>query len=554
MVTVKKIPIGRDNFKDIIEKGYYYVDKTKIIEDILEIGAYVTLFPRPRRFGKSLMISTMDEFFNAEKKEENKNLFKGLYIDKSKYKNEQGKYPIIKLNLKSVEASNWEETYSGIKEIIRQLYESKRYVMEILNEEEKKLYRQFLTEQADLSKYKQSLKILSEYLYRYYNEKVIILIDEYDVPIQKGYLKGFYTQIVDFIKALFNNALKTNENIEFAIMTGVLRVSKESIFSDLNNVKIYSTVNTAYDEYFGFTEEETKKLLEYYNLELTPEVKQMYNGYIFGNQQIYNPWSIINYASDKTLLPYWINTSGNELLQQIFDKTQEETKEMIEKLVLGESIACKYNDKVTFLDLNNIETDEAKDTVANFLLVSGYLTKTKESNLVEQDGYLTLKIPNQDVRTTYKDVIAKWIGRQGKVSSQKIYELHQALISNDKIKIEKILNETLNYMSFYDSQENFYHGYMLGLFVRFLNSKYIVKSNREAGRGRFDIMIESVDRKIGIVVEFKVAGENEDIEEKAKIGKEQIVDKEYYKELELDRVENILTYAVAFKGKECKVR
>ena len=554
MVTVKKIPIGRDNFKDIIEKGYYYVDKTKIIEDILEIGAYVTLFPRPRRFGKSLMISTMDEFFNAEKKEENKNLFKGLYIDKSKYKNEQGKYPIIKLNLKSVEASNWEETYSGIKEIIRQLYESKRYVMEILNEEEKELYRQFLTEQADLSKYKQSLKILSEYLYRYYNEKVIILIDEYDVPIQKGYLKGFYTQIVDFIKALFNNALKTNENIEFAIMTGVLRVSKESIFSDLNNVKIYSTVNTAYDEYFGFTEEETKKLLEYYNLELTPEVKQMYNGYIFGNQQIYNPWSIINYASDKTLLPYWINTSGNELLQQIFDKTQEETKEMIEKLVLGESIACKYNDKVTFLDLNNIETDEAKDTVANFLLVSGYLTKTKESNLVEQDGYLTLKIPNQDVRTTYKDVIAKWIGRQGKVSSQKIYELHQALISNDKIKIEKILNETLNYMSFYDSQENFYHGYMLGLFVRFLNSKYIVKSNREAGRGRFDIMIESVDRKIGIVVEFKVAGENEDIEEKAKIGKEQIVDKEYYKELELDRVENILTYAVAFKGKECKVR
>ena len=554
MVTVKKIPIGRDNFKDIIEKGYYYVDKTKIIEDILEIGAYVTLFPRPRRFGKSLMISTMDEFFNAEKKEENKNLFKGLYIDKSKYKNEQGKYPIIKLNLKSVEASNWEETYSGIKEIIRQLYESKRYVMEILNEEEKELYRQFLLKKADLSEYKLSLKLLSQYLYKYYKEKVIILIDEYDVPIQKGYLKGFYTQIVDFIKALFNNALKTNENIEFAIMTGVLRVSKESIFSDLNNVKIYSTVNTAYDEYFGFTEEETKKLLEYYNLELTPEVKQMYNGYIFGNQQIYNPWSIINYASDKTLLPYWINTSGNELLQQIFDKTQEETKEMIEKLVLGESIACKYNDKVTFLDLNNIETDEAKDTVANFLLVSGYLTKTKESNLVEQDGYLTLKIPNQDVRTTYKDVIAKWIGRQGKVSSQKIYELHQALISNDKIKIEKILNETLNYMSFYDSQENFYHGYMLGLFVRFLNSKYIVKSNREAGRGRFDIMIESVDRKIGIVVEFKVAGENEDIEEKAKIGKEQIVDKEYYKELELDRVENILTYAVAFKGKECKVR
>ena len=550
---MKPMPIGRDNFKDIIEKECYYVDKTKIIEEILQTKAYVSLFPRPRRFGKSLMISTIDEFFNVEKKEENKNLFKGLYIDKSKYKTEQGKYPIIKLNLKSVEANTWEETYSGVKELIRQLYESKRYVMEILNEEEKELYKKFLTEEVDLSKYKQALKILSQYLNKYYDEKVIILIDEYDVPIQKGYLKGFYAEIVDFIKGLCNNALKTNENIEFAIMTGVLRVSKESIFSDLNNVKIYSTVDTAYDEYFGFTEKETKELLKYYNLELTPEVKQMYNGYIFGNQEIYNPWSIINYASDKTLLPYWINTSGNELLQQIFDKTQEETKEMIEQLILGENIICKYNDKVTFLDLNNIDLEEANDIVANFLLVSGYLTKTKENDLVKQNGYLTLKIPNEEVRTIFTDVIAKWIGRLGKVSSQKIYELHQALTNNDKTKLEKILNETLQHMSFYDSQENFYHGYMLGLFVGFLNSQYIVKSNREAGRGRFDIMIESVDRKIGIVVEFKVAGENEELEEKARIGKEQIVDKEYYKELELDKVKNILTYAVAFKGKECKV-
>ena len=550
---MKKIPIGRDDFKDIIEKGYYYVDKTKIIEDVLEVGSYVTLFPRPRRFGKSLMISMIENFFNAEKKEENKNLFKGLYIDKTKYKKEQGKYPIIKLNLKSVEANTWEETYSGIKEIIRQLFESKRYVMDLLNDEEKALYRKFLLKEADLSEYKLSLKLLSQYLYNYYNEKVIILIDEYDVPIQKGYLKGFYSDIVDFIKGVFNNALKSNENIEFAIMTGVLRVSKESIFSDLNNVKIYSTVDTPYDEYFGFTEEETKELLKYYDLELTPEVKKMYNGYIFGKKEIYNPWSIINYASDKTLLPYWINTSGNDLLQQIFDKTQKETKEMIESLILGESIVCKYNDKITFLDLNNIKEEEAKDTVANFLLVSGYLTKTKESDLVKQRRYLTLKIPNEEVRTIFTDVIEKWIGRIGKVSSQKIYELHEALTCNDKVKIENLLNETLNHMSFYDSQENFYHGYMLGLFVGFLNSQYIVKSNREAGRGRFDIMIESVDRKIGIIVEFKVARENEDLVEKAKMGKEQLVDKEYYKELELDRVESILTYAVAFKGKECKV-
>ena len=550
---MKPMPIGRDNFKDIIEEGCYYVDKTKIIEEILETKAYVMLFPRPRRFGKSLIISTMDEFFNIEKKQANKNLFKGLYIDKSKYKKEQGKYPIINLNFKRIDADNWESMYEKIKILFQNLYLQFYDLREKINEIQQEQFNHILKKEATQQELEQAILLLSKLLNEKYNEKVILLIDEYDVPIQKGYLKGFYNKIVEFIRSLFNNALKTNDNVKFAIMTGVLRVSKESIFSDLNNVKVYSTIDDAYDEYFGFTEKETEKLLKESNLQLTPKVKKMYNGYIFGNQEIYNPWSVINYVSDKTLLPYWINTSGNELLQQIFDKTQEQTREMIEKLILGESIVCKYNDKVTFLDLNNIDLEEANDIVANFLLVSGYLTKTKENDLVKQNGYLTLKIPNEEVRTIFTDVIAKWIGRLGKVSSQKIYELHQALINNDKQKIENILNETLNHMSFYDSQENFYHGYMLGLFVGFLNSQYIVKSNREAGRGRFDIMIESVDRKIGIIVEFKVAGENEDAEEKARIGKEQILDKEYYKELELDRVENILTYAIAFKGKTCKV-
>ena len=550
---MKPMPIGRDNFKDIIEEGCYYVDKTKIIEEILETKAYVMLFPRPRRFGKSLIISTMDEFFNIEKKQANKNLFKGLYIDKSKYKKEQGRYPIINLNFKRIDAENWESMYEKIKILFQNLYLQFYDLRETINEIQQEQFNHILKKEATQQELEQAILLLSKLLNEKYNEKVILLIDEYDVPIQKGYLKGFYNKIVEFIRSLFNNALKTNDNVKFAIMTGVLRVSKESIFSDLNNVEVYSNINKEYDEYFGFTEKETEKLLKEYNLKLTPEVKKMYNGYIFGNQEIYNPWSIINYAKRKELLEYWINTSGNELLQQIFDKTQEQTREMIEKLILGESIVCKYNDKVTFLDLNNIDLEEANDIVANFLLVSGYLTKTKENDLVKQNGYLTLKIPNEEVRTIFTDVIAKWIGRLGKVSSQKIYELHQALINNDKQKIENILNETLNHMSFYDSQENFYHGYMLGLFVGFLNSQYIVKSNREAGRGRFDIMIESVDRKIGIIVEFKVAGENEDAEEKARIGKEQILDKEYYKELELDRVENILTYAIAFKGKTCKV-
>ena len=552
MIDLKKIPIGMDNFKDIIQGNYYYVDKTKMIEEILERGSYITLFPRPRRFGKSLMISTIDEFFNCEKKQENKNTFKGLYIEKTRYKKEQGKYPVIKVNLKSLKAENWEDMYKGIEILMQSLYSQFYSYRQEINAVDQYKFDRIAKREADSKELEQGLLFLSKILYEKYHEKVILLIDEYDVPIQEGYLHGYYPEIVSFIKNLFSNTLKTNDNIKFAIMTGVLRVSKESIFSDLNNVKVYSTMDETYDEYFGFTEDETEKLLKHYNLELTSEVKKMYNGYIFGNKEIYNPWSIINYASDKKLLPYWINTSGNELLQSIFDKTQNETKEMIEELILGKSIVCKYNEKVTFLDLDNIESQEANDVVANFLLVSGYLSKEK-SDVLNLKGYIKVKIPNEEVRKIFVDVIEKWIGKLANVSTQILYELQLAMINGEKETLEKILNDALNHMSFLDVHENFYHGYMLGLFVGFLNEGYIVKSNREAGEGRFDIVIEAVDRSLGIIVEFKVAKDSENIEERAQKGKEQIKEKQYYREMELEKVQNILTYSIAFKSKHCKV-
>ena len=552
LIDLKKIPIGMDNFKDIIQGNYYYVDKTKMIEEILERGSYITLFPRPRRFGKSLMISTIDEFFNCEKKQENKNTFKGLYIEKTRYKKEQGKYPVIKVNLKSLKAESWEDMYKGIEILMQSLYSQFYSYRQEINAVDQYKFDRIAKREADSKELEQGLLFLSKILYEKYHEKVILLIDEYDVPIQEGYLHGYYPEIVSFIKNLFSNTLKTNDNIKFAIMTGVLRVSKESIFSDLNNVKVYSTMDETYDEYFGFTENETEKLLKHYNLELTSEVKKMYNGYIFGNKEIYNPWSIINYASDKKLLPYWINTSGNELLQSIFDKTQNETKEMIEELILGKSIVCKYNEKVTFLDLDNIESQEANDVVANFLLVSGYLSKEK-SDVLNLKGYIKVKIPNEEVRKIFVDVIEKWIGKLANVSTQILYELQLAMINGEKEKLEKILNDAFNHMSFLDVHENFYHGYMLGLFVGFLNEGYIVKSNREAGEGRFDIVIEAVDRSLGIIVEFKVAKDSENIEERAKKGKEQIKEKQYYREMELEKVQNILTYSIAFKSKHCKV-
>ena len=545
---MKKLPIGRDNFKQIIEGDFYYVDKTKMIEDLLEGGSYVTLFPRPRRFGKSLMISTIDEFFNVEKKQANKNLFKGLYIEKSKYKKEQGKYPVIKVNFKEVQALTWEEMQEKIIFLIQRLFAQHDHVKEALKPIEKQWYDQIMEGKANISQYENSFKILSYAMNQYYKENVILLIDEYDVPIQAGYLNGYYKQIVGFIKNLFGNALKTNDNIKFAVMTGVLRVSKESIFSDLNNVKVYSIIDSPYDEYFGFSEEETRAMLNEFNMELTPEVKDMYDGYLYGNQEIYNPWSIINYVSDKRLLPFWVNTGGNELIRKIINQTEEPIKVEIEKLIEGQSIQCDYNEKITFLDLNEANSI---NNILNFLLVSGYLTITKNSNIL--NNQIEVKIPNKEVKSVYLQIIKTWFEEQNVSIDRTLRNLKTNMLENNIKAIEENLNQILQHISFVDTQENFYHGYMLGLFVEFLREDYIVKSNREAGMGRFDVMLESKDRKIGFVIEFKVAKKEEDLEQKAREGFEQLKEKEYYQELVLDKVENIMTYAIAFQGKRCKI-
>ena len=301
---LKNVPIGFHNFKEIIESNLYYVDKTLVIEKLLKGNSKVISFPRPRRFGKSLFISMLDNFFNIEKKESNKNLFKDLNICKSEYYKYLSNYPVISLNFKSLKQDNYEIMFDDFKTMIKEVFATKRYLLDILNENEKKDFNSFLDKTASVNEYQRSIKLLSNFLYRYYNKKVIILIDEYDVPIQQGYLCGFYESIVSFIREVFSNGIKDNDNIYMAIMTGVLRVSKESLFSDLNNVDVYSIVNKEYNEYFGFTEKETKELLEYYGLELTSEVKNMYDGYNFNGVDIYNPWSILNYASRKELVSY----------------------------------------------------------------------------------------------------------------------------------------------------------------------------------------------------------------------------------------------------------
>ena len=544
----KRLPIGRDNFKDIRENNYYYVDKTKMIEELLIQRPGVALFPRPRRFGKTLMLSTLDEFFNIEKKEENANLFDGLYISKTDYAKFQGKYPVIRMNFKQIQSTNWEEMYIRIKSLLQEIYSNNINLEEVMNSVEKEEYQRILLKEANIAEMELAIKKLSTYLYRKYKEKVILLIDEYDVPIQCGFEHGFYKEIVSFTKNLFGNALKTNENVEMAIMTGILRVSRESVFSDLNNVKVYSIVEGAYNEYYGFTEEETKEILEENRLELTEEVKKKYDGYKFGGREIYNPWSILNYCNDKILDNFWVNTSSNSLIKEILNKT-EGIEKALEELMQGKTLECEYNEKITFLDL---EKDLSIDTALNFLVLTGYLSVEKVY-MENNQKRIKVKIPNGEVASVYTEIVQNWIIDKTLIPTVDLIDLKKMLESQNIKEIEKILNKLLQKMSFYDTYENFYHGYMLGLFVQFLNTDYIIKSNREAGSGRFDISIVKKKRDLGIIIEFKVAKTEEELELKAQEAKEQIEKREYDEELRIEEVQNIIKYGIAFCNKKCKV-
>ena len=547
----KKLPIGYDNFKEVIEKDLYYVDKTHIIEELLDNKNKVVLFPRPRRFGKTLLLSMLENFFNIEKKKDNKRLFDNLYIKNSKYYNNLSSYPVIKLDFNSLKQTNYKVMYGAYTEMIREIYSSKMYLLDILNDGEKEIFNSFIMSTASEEKYQKAINILCSFLYKYYNKKTIILIDEYDVPIQQGYLYGFYNDIVSFIREVFSSSLKGNDNLEFSIMTGVLRVSKESLFSDLNNVKVYSIIDEKYNEFFGFTESETKELLKYYNLELTSEVKGMYDGYNFCGLSIYNPWSILNYADTKKLLPFWVNTSGNELIKDILRKTPDNIKIIIEKLLQNEEIEFIYDEKVTFLDVNNIKS---LNTILNFLLISGYLTISSDS-MINTFGIITSKvyIPNNEIKGVINRVLLDELIDNPAITITLLREFSENILANNKIKVEEILNKILPSISFMDKTESFYHGYVLGLFSLFLSSNCILKSNREAGCGRFDIMIETFDKKTGIIIELKIDKDN-DIEKVATNAKKQIKDKEYYQELILDKVENIYEFVIVFKNKKCIVR
>ncbi len=546
MRTIKKIPIGTTDFKKLIEEDYYYVDKTNVIEKLITTGADVVLFPRPRRFGKSLFLSMLDNFFNIETKKENKNLFKDLYINKSDCYKNFGKYPIIHLDFKDMKESNYNNSLEKFKILIQRIFTEKSYIKEVIDKDEKDIFKKYKSRTASEVEYKESIKYLSMWLKKYYKEKVIILIDEYDTPIQAGYNNGFYKEIIEFMRGIFGSALKGNNSVKMGILTGVLRVSNESLFSEFNNLKVYSMMENNYNEAFGFTESETKKLLLYYDLKLTKEVKNYYDGYNFSGLSIYNPWSIMNYVNDKKIMPYWINTSSNTLITDLLTKMNEENKLTMQKLINKESISFNYDSNITYLDFNNYEDI---DKVLNLLLASGYLTFDKKVDNIDY-----FKIPNEEVRLSLAKIMQRVIINKTLLPEQNITFVGNILNGN-KEEIEHYINELLTSLSYLDlTKEISYHLFLMGLLAPVIEKGYIVKSNRETGLGRADILIETKDRKYGGVIELKVANTEKEINKKINEAKKQIKTNNYINELKLDKVNSITTHIIVFYKKKCIVK
>ncbi len=542
----KSLPIGITDFSKIIQKEYYYVDKTPLIEKIIQNGTEVTLFTRPRRFGKTLNMSMLQYFWDIHNAEENRKLFQGLHIESSPYFSEQGKYPVISLSFKDLKEKNWEECSKKIKRIISNLYNQYEMIRTSLNQRDLKIFEDAWLESLD-SDNSNAIKELSEYVSKYYQKKVVILIDEYDTPILSAYEHGYYEEAIAFFRNLYSAALKDNEYLQVGIMTGILRVAKEGIFSGLNNLAVYSILDEKYSSYFGLTEEEVEQALHYYEMEYNlQDVKEWYDGYRFGKTEIYNPWSIISYIINQRIEPYWIGTSSNALINQMLEKARKEESDIFQKLenlFQGNSILQKIQKGSDFHDLVHVEE------VWQLFLYSGYLTVARE----EEQGFYQLKIPNKEVYSFFQEsFIQKFLGNVTNFSA-----LVVALTEKNWNRFEELLQTVLlNSLSYFDmsmEEEKIYHVFMIGL-LSILQEHYYIHSNRESGYGRYDISIEPKEKnKAGFLLEFKIAKSEEELEKKAKEALLQIQEKRYDTEMKERGIQEIVKLGIAFYGKRVKI-
>ncbi|MBR8734409.1 hypothetical protein IX329_002020 [Fusobacterium necrophorum] len=544
---MKLLPIGITDFKEIMESNCYYIDKTQWIEELLQDGAKVKLFTRPRRFGKTLNMSMLQYFWDISNKEENRKLFQGLKIERSPYMEEQGKYPVIYMTLKDMKYGTWKEILEEMRFLVSELFYSYQFLLKDLNEFDIPLFKNIIMKKANISELSNSLKLLSRILKNYYHKKVVILIDEYDTPIVSAYEHGYYEEAISFFRIFYSAALKDNSNLQLGVMTGILRVAKEGIFSGLNNLVVYSILDEKYSSSFGLTETEVEETLEYYQLEYNMEkVKEWYDGYLFGNTEIYNPWSILNYISNRKLEAYWINTSSNGIINQVLEtagRTGSNIFQKLEMLFQQKTIVQRINKASDFHDLVNM------DEVWQLFLHSGYLTVSEK----KQDSMYELCIPNKEVYTFFQEsFIQKFLGNYTTFTSF-IHFLEESKIEELEKSLEEILLSSVSYFDFHGEQEKFYHMFMIGL-VASLQERYYIKSNRESGEGRYDISLEPKDRrKAGLLLELKVAKSEEELEKKAKEALEQIESKKYTAEMKEREISNILGLGIAFYGKKVKI-
>ena len=553
----KKLPVGIENFEEIRKEGFYYVDKTGLIRDLLNNWGKVNLFTRPRRFGKTLNMSMLKSFFEIGT---DKTLFDGLAISEEKELCEayMGKFPVVFVSLKGVDGLTFEDAYGMLRRILRAEISRLSFLMqsERIAEDDKYSFERFLREQDTPEDVQESLKMLSSLLYQHSGQKVVLLIDEYDVPLDKAFQHGYYKEMVALIRGLFGQALKTNDFLQFAVLTGCLRVSKESIFTGLNNFDVNSIIDVEHDEQFGFTEAEVQELLQYYDRETAaPVMKAWYDGYRFGNAEVYCPWDVINYAKKLLANPqaepqaFWINSSGNDLVKRFVDKADKTTQDEIERLIAGEAI-----EKAVRLELTYGEIDNSIDNLWSVLFTTGYLT---QAGRVER-GVYKLIIPNREVREVFVFQIQEWFKNTVVRDEKPMQAFCQAFLDGNAEEIQKRLTIILGKMISIldtkakdDQKENFYHGLLLGLLRSEPN--WLILSNVESGEGFSDILVEPEDPDAGMVIEVKYSPTLAGMESACQAAMAQIKEKHYDERLRNEGRENITAFGIAFWKKRCRV-
>ena len=552
---LKGLPIGREDFKEIRENDFYYVDKTKYIEELLLDGTQVKLFCRPRRFGKTLSMSTLRYFFDIKNGEENRKLFDGLYISNSPLMSEQGKYPVIFITMKGIIGRDLEEVIKDIEVKIYELYNRYFFIEERLNPNAREVFNRLARKEGSIAEIKSSLRFLTQFLYEYYNQKVVLLIDEYDSPLLNAVEKGYYTEMKDFLRAFYGDALKTNEYLQMGVLTGIIRVTQAGIFSDLNNIENYTILKKSYSQYFGLLEEEVEEALKYYGIEYKlDEVRAWYDGYNFAGTEVYNPLSILKYIKEKELESYWINTSGNALIMEIIANSDDRVIKDLEKLFEEKELE-------TVVDL---ELDMGKSLLESdiwsLMLSSGYLT-IKEK--IDRKNYI-IKIPNKEIRTFFKDAFIKMVFK----GTRYVEDVKRALLTKDLESFEiAFQNMVLESISFHNTTLNMkkeegkevdelsysevpYQMFMLG-FLTSMQDKFFVTPEQESGLGRADILLEPKNKNgVGYILEIKAARKNNRISNLAKRAHKQIDSKIYETELRKRGVVDIVKIGIAFRGKE----